>query len=65
MFSLGRFVSRVATHSSRRLFSKAAVHSTTILTVKKDNKIVMIGDGQISYGSTVFKNSAVKIKELS
>ena len=40
-------------------------HSTTVLTVRKNNKMVMIADGQISQGATVFKNTAKKIRELN
>lgn len=35
---------------------------TTILSVYKDSKIVMAGDGQVSMGNTVVKNSARKIR---
>ena len=37
-------------------------HSTTVLTVRKNNRMVMIADGQISQGATVFKNTAKKIR---
>jgi len=38
--------------------------STTILSVRKGNKVVMIGDGQVSQGSTVCKSNAVKVRTL-
>ena len=38
--------------------------ATTILTVRRQNKIVMIGDGQISIGSNIFKSDAKKIRKL-
>ena len=40
-------------------------HATTILSVRKDNKLVMIGDGQVSLGDTVIKHSARKVRRLS
>jgi ATP-dependent HslUV protease subunit HslV len=35
---------------------------TTILSVKKNNRVVMAGDGQVSMGNTVTKASARKIR---
>lgn len=39
--------------------------STTILAVQRNNKAVMIGDGQVSFGPTVFKNDAKKVRRLN
>lgn len=41
------------------------VFMTTILCVRKDDKVVLAGDGQVSLGNTVFKSSANKIRVLS
>lgn len=38
--------------------------ATTILAVKKDNEICIIGDGQVSYGSTRVKTDGRKIRKL-
>lgn len=38
--------------------------ATTILSVRKGDDIVMAGDGQISFGETVFKTSANKTRRL-
>lgn len=38
---------------------------TTILCVRKDDKVVIAGDGQVSLGNTVFKSTANKIRVLS
>ena len=35
---------------------------TTILCVRKDNHVVMAGDGQVTVGNTVMKSGAVKIR---
>ncbi|CAG9323296.1 unnamed protein product [Blepharisma stoltei] len=38
--------------------------STTILAVQRYNKAVIIGDGQVSLGNTVFKNNAKKVRKI-
>ena len=43
---------------------KAKVRSTTILCVRKDGKVVMAGDGQVTLGSEVLKGSAKKLRRL-
>ena len=40
-------------------------HGTTIVGVKKGNKVVVAGDGQVSLGQTVIKGSARKVRRLS
>ncbi len=37
---------------------------TTVLAVKKDGKVVMAGDGQVSLGETVIKHKARKVRRL-
>ncbi|MBI1275035.1 ATP-dependent protease subunit HslV [bacterium] len=39
-------------------------HGTTILCVRKGDKVVMAGDGQVSLGSTVVKGTAKKVRRL-
>ncbi|MDX1957103.1 MAG: ATP-dependent protease subunit HslV [Leptospiraceae bacterium] len=39
-------------------------HATTILCVRKNGKVAMGGDGQVSMGSTVMKHSAKKVRKL-
>ena len=39
-------------------------HGTTILTVRKDGKVVIAGDGQVSLGNTVIKANAQKVRSL-
>lgn len=38
---------------------------TTILAVRKNNKLVVIGDGQVSIGNTVVKATARKVRPLA
>ena len=40
------------------------VHATTILAVRKDGKVALAGDGQVSIGETVIKAHANKIRVL-
>ena len=37
---------------------------TTILSVRKGNEVVMVGDGQVSMGHTVLKSNARKVRRL-
>ena len=39
-------------------------HGTTILSVRKGNKVVIAGDGQVSLGQTVIKSRARKVRPL-
>ncbi len=38
---------------------------TTILTVRKNGKVVVVGDGQVSAGNTVMKASARKVRRIA
>ncbi len=40
------------------------IRSTTVLAVRKDGKVVMAGDGQVTLGEGVVKHSARKIRRL-
>lgn len=39
-------------------------HGTTILAVRKDGKVALGGDGQVSIGSSVVKANATKVRAL-
>ena len=39
-------------------------HGTTIISVRKDNQVVIAGDGQVSLGNTVIKGSAQKVRRI-
>jgi len=41
------------------------MHGTTILAVRKNGKVALAGDGQVSVGDTVMKGSARKIRTLT
>ncbi|MSO98187.1 MAG: ATP-dependent protease subunit HslV [Rhodospirillaceae bacterium] len=40
-------------------------HGTTILSVRKNNRIVIAGDGQVSFGNTIMKSNARKVRRLA
>lgn len=40
-------------------------HGTTIVTVRKGDKVVVAGDGQVSLGNTVIKHTAKKVRTLA
>jgi ATP-dependent HslUV protease subunit HslV len=40
------------------------MHGTTILCVRRDGKVVLAGDGQVSLGDTVVKANARKVRRI-
>ena len=40
------------------------IHSTTILSVRHRDRVVIAGDGQVTFGQTVVKQTARKIRRL-
>ena len=40
------------------------MHGTTIVTVRKGNKVVIAGDGQVSLGQTIMKGNARKVRRI-
>ncbi|MGI9418283.1 MAG: ATP-dependent protease subunit HslV [Geminicoccaceae bacterium] len=42
----------------------ASWHGTTILSVRKGDRVVIAGDGQVSFGQTVIKANARKVRPL-
>src|ERR1700736_3165587 len=40
------------------------IRSTTVIGVRRDGKVVMAGDGQVTLGSEVLKSSAKKLRRL-
>ena len=40
-------------------------HATTILCIRDDKQVIIIGDGQVSLGHTVIKSTANKIRALA
>src|SRR6185312_15136103 len=44
--------------------NSAQIHGTTVLCVRKDNKVVLIADGQVTMGDHVMKHNARKTRRL-
>lgn len=44
--------------------SRSPWHGTTILSVRKANRVIIIGDGQVSMGQTIMKPNARKVRRL-
>lgn len=40
------------------------MHGTTVLCVRKDGKVVVAGDGQVTLGESVIKHNAKKVRRL-
>ncbi len=40
-------------------------HGTTILSVRRNGRVVIGGDGQVTLGNTVIKNNARKVRKLN
>jgi ATP-dependent HslUV protease subunit HslV len=40
------------------------MHGTTVLCVRKDNKVVLAADGQVTLGESVIKHNAKKVRRL-
>jgi ATP-dependent HslUV protease subunit HslV len=40
------------------------IHATTVVAVRRDGKVAMAGDGQVTFGNTVMKNNARKVRRL-
>jgi ATP-dependent HslUV protease subunit HslV len=47
------------------LEKKKIFRSTTVLAVRKDGKVAMAGDGQVTMGETVMKNNAKKVRRMA
>ena len=43
---------------------RARIRSTTVICIRRDNKVVMAGDGQVTLGSEVLKTTAKKLRRL-
>src|SRR6266550_2733507 len=53
-----------ATDDTAETPARRAIRSTTVLCVRRDDKVVMAGDGQVTLGESVIKHGAKKIRRL-
>src|SRR5438270_8339578 len=71
-FFLPRDVSRLLAHHGLGRYNlpmrnnqrSAPLHGTTVLCVRKDNKVVLVADGQVTVGEHVMKHTARKTRRL-
>jgi ATP-dependent HslUV protease subunit HslV len=49
---------------SRRASTSGGIHGTTVLSVRREGKVVLAGDGQVTLGETMIKQTARKIRRL-
>ena len=61
----GRVWWGIALHRLGGRGAVSAMHATTILALRKDGKVAMGGDGQVTVGDTVMKQRAVKVRSLA
>jgi ATP-dependent HslUV protease subunit HslV len=40
------------------------IHATTVVCVRRDGKVALAGDGQVTVGNTVMKHGAAKVRRL-
>jgi ATP-dependent HslUV protease subunit HslV len=45
-------------------FDSTKWHATTIISVRKGDDVVVAGDGQVSFGQTILKSNARKVRRL-
>lgn len=62
--TVGVLVDPIAPNVLVKSMSLPDVHATTVLAVRKDGRVAMGGDGQVTMGDTVVKGSARKVREL-
>ena len=43
---------------------KVEIRSTTVIAVKRNGKVAMAGDGQVTLGNTVYKGNARKVRKI-
>lgn len=56
--------SHMAAMNDRSSSAMPQWHGTTILSVRKNGKVIVAGDGQVSMGQTVMKPNARKVRRL-
>ena len=44
--------------------SKTKIRSTTVVAVRRNGKVAMAGDGQVTAGETVMKGNARKVRKI-
>ena len=55
---------KIAPVTTAEIRAPRLIRSTTVLCVRRDDKVVMAGDGQVTLGESVIKHGAKKIRRL-
>jgi ATP-dependent HslUV protease subunit HslV len=63
-YSSNSLLARAPATTAVSAFHSSAMRSTTILCVRKNGKVCMMGDGMVSMGSMIVKPNAVKIRRI-
>ena len=58
------FSNQIYTGFQQQHLYRPDFRATTIVNVRKGDQVAMVGDGQISLGPTVFKNTARKLRKI-
>lgn len=51
-------------HSNKQSSNSRRIRSTTILAVRREGKVVIAGDGQVTMGDTIMKSKARKVRRI-
>ncbi|TDH68958.1 hypothetical protein CCR75_000287 [Bremia lactucae] len=62
--SVAAATSQIGTAQAAWFSNAPVMHGTTILCVRKNGKVCLIGDGQVSLGNTVVKPNAKKVRRI-
>jgi len=63
--AIGTFVVNINVMRGGGFVSNLTFHATTIVSVRRNGRVVMAGDGQVSMGQTVVKANANKLRRLA
>jgi ATP-dependent HslUV protease subunit HslV len=63
-FALSVYGKNAGVYAMTHSHSPTSWHATTILCVRRGSQVVIAADGQVSFGSTVVKSSARKLRTL-
>lgn len=55
---------KITLKPSKKANKANKIRSTTVICVRKDNKVIMAADGQVTLGNTVMKGNARKVRRL-
>jgi ATP-dependent HslUV protease subunit HslV len=48
----------------RAAMDEPLIHATTVICVRRDDRVAMAGDGQVTVGNTIMKHGAAKVRRL-